>query len=122
MTEERFKELFEEKEELYIKISDLKKILVSEDSGELVYDYLIKYKSKIWGSKTKTFSTTLYALRRVFGNGWETTLRFPRLGRDFKKLTYLGGVGKTTLGKIVMLYKLGGNKLTSEMLKYQELC
>lgn len=117
MTEERFKELFGENDELYIKLSDLKKILV-DPRDDLVYDFIVSRKDDIWEGKNKTSGTILKAMHTVFGNGWEEKIRFQDLIRDFKKLTYRKGLGIVALGYIVKMCKISGNKITSEMIMY----
>lgn len=121
MTEEKFIELFGENENLYIKISDLKQILV-KPRNELVYDLIISKKNEIWEGQEKTYETTLRAFKKVFGKGWEDKITFSDLVRDFKKLTYLKGVGKVTLRYVVKICKINGNRITPEMYKYSDLC
>lgn len=116
MTEEKFIELFGEHPEQYIKIEDLKKILVTGETK--VYDFLVQNKTKIWGPKDQTYFTALRALQRVFNDGWENTLTFEELIKDFRKLTYLKGVGKQTLQNITDLCIMSGQKISGEMQRY----
>ena len=117
MTEKEFIEKFGEHEEHYIKIKDLKKILVEE---ELVYDFMISKKDEIWEGREHTIGTILRAFGDVFGKGWEDKLKFPELTRDFKKLTYRKGLGIIALRYITKMCKLSGHKLTAEMCKFDQ--
>ena len=117
MTEKEFIEKFGEHEEQYIKIKDLKKILVDE---ELVYDFMISKKAEIWGGREHTVGTTIRAFCDVFGKGWEDKLKFPELIKDFKKLTYRKGLGVIALRYITKMCKLSGHKLTAEMNRFDQ--
>ena len=115
MTNEEFRKLFGDHDEQYIKISDLREILV-KPSEVLVADSLLLHQNEVWGPTDKTRVTAIRALQTTFGGDWESTLTFPRLLKEFRKLSYVKGVGKKTLGNIIKLCELEGTEIPASIL------
>ena len=114
MTEKEFRELFGDHDEHYIQIKDLREILVK--SEVLVSDSLLLHQNEIWGPTDKTRVTAIRALQTTFGGDWDSTLTFPRLLKEFKKLSYVKGVGKKTLENIIKLCELEGTEIPASIL------
>lgn len=110
MTEKEFRELFGNHDEQYIKIKDLRDILV-KSSEILVFDFINEHRNEIWKEGNKTEGITRRALRQTFGREWTENLTFPDLIKSFRKLHYIKGVGKKTLSGIIKMCELSGNKI-----------
>lgn len=115
MTEKEFKDLFGDHDEHYIQIKDLREILV-KPSEILVSDSLLLHQNEIWGPTDKTRVTAIRAIRTTFGGDWESTLTFQRLLKEFKRLSYIKGVGKKTLGNIIKLCQIEGIEIPASIL------
>lgn len=115
MTEKEFRELFGDHDEHYIQIKDLREILV-KPSEVLVSDSLLLHQNEIWGPTDKTRVTAIRALQTTFGEDWDSTLTFPKLLKEFKKLSYVKGVGKKTLENIIKLCELEGTEIPASIL------
>ena len=116
MTEKEFRELFGDHDELYIQIKDLREILV-KPSEVLVSDSLLLHQNEIWGPTDKTRITAIRAfLQFAYGKDWESTLTFPILVEEFKRLSCIKGVGKKTIGNIAKLCELEGVEIPASIL------
>ena len=117
MTEEEFRELFGEQ---YIQIKDLKEILV-KPSEILVSDSLLLHQNEIWGPTDKTRVTAVRALQSTFGKDWDSTLTFPKLVKELKRLSYIKGVGRKTINNIIKLCELEGFIVSASLLTLTQL-
>jgi hypothetical protein len=115
MTEKEFRELFGDHDEHYIQIKDLREILV-KPSEVLVSDSLLLHQNEIWGPTDKTMVTAIRALQSTFGKDWDSTLTFPKLVKELKRLSYIKGVGKKTLNNIIKLCELEGFMVSASLL------
>ena len=115
MTEKEFRELFGDHDELYIQIKDLREILV-KPSEVLVSDSLLLHQNEIWEPTDKTRVTAIRALQSTFGKDWDSTLTFPKLVKELKRLSYVKGVGKKTLNNIIKLCELEGFMVSASLL------